>query len=488
MADGPDANKVLQLQGEAELRRRFDRAAGDSQTPLTLTHGSDQDVAGCIAADLQVRFGEVVHAEGAFHAWRGTHWAELMPEQLHPFISKYDGAAYRDTNNRVRKFSLNKTRHTSILYLLRHELEAPGFFEMPALGLACRSGFLAVDAAGHVRCLPHSPEQKTRHMVVANWRPELDGQAPEGSLLNTLLAGCFQGDAEADKKRLLLGELTGAAAFGLGTRLTEPKAVILLGESAGNGKSQMMKAIGGLLPASAVSAITPAELAREQRRAQLAGKLLNAADELGPAAIRSDTFKAVVTGDTVSGKTVYKVPAEFRPCALHVFSTNMLPPFQEDMDRGVRRRLQILTFDRTIPAAERIAGIGEQIAANERDLLLAFAVVGAQRLIRQGGFTETRSGQEKLASWVLMSDAVAAFFRDADAVSLTGADQDRVTSKAAYSAFQVWAKREGLLPAQVPTHTQFTMRAKALDLEGLTVRRHAKGTLFKGSKLLVMGT
>lgn len=487
MADGPDANKVLQLQGEAELRRRFDRATTGLQAPRTLTHGSDQEIAECVAADLRAASVEIVHAEGAFYSWQGTHWTEQTREQLHPFIRKYDGAAYRDTNNRVRKFSLNKTRHISILYLLRHELEAPGFFDRQAVGLACRSGFLALDEAGRLRCLPHSPEQKTRHLVDADWRPELDGKVPEGSLLNTLLTGCFQGDPEEVEKRILFGELVGAAAFGLGTRLTEPKAVILLGESAGNGKSQMMKAIGGLLPASAVSAITPAEMARDQRRAQLAAKLLNAADELGPAAIRSDTFKAVITGDTVSGKTVYKVPAEFRPNALHVFSTNMLPPFQEGMDRGVRRRLQILTFDRTIPAAERIAEIGDKIAASERDLLLALAVAGAQQLIRQGGFTQTRSGQEKLISWVLMSDAVAAFFTDVDAVSLTGADQDRVTSKAAYGAFQVWAKREGLMPAQIPTHTQFTMRAKALELQGLTVRRHAKGTMFKGIKLLVTG-
>jgi hypothetical protein len=38
------------------------------------------------------------------------------------------------------------------------------------------------------------------------------------------------------------------------------------------------------------------------------------------------------------------------------------------MDRGVQRRLMVLTFNRTIPVEERIEGIGQRITTEEADL------------------------------------------------------------------------------------------------------------------------
>ena len=60
----------------------------------------------------------------------------------------------------------------------------------------------------------------------------------------------------------------------------------------------------------------------------LAGKLLNASDELSfSAAIVSDTFKAIITGEPVDERNVYKSRVEFRPMAQHLFATNTLPPW-----------------------------------------------------------------------------------------------------------------------------------------------------------------
>jgi putative DNA primase/helicase len=65
-----------------------------------------------------------------------------------------------------------------------------------------------------------------------------------------------------------------------------------------------------------MGAIHPSDLHRRY------GKLLNAADEVSSAAIASDTFKAVVTGEPVSGRDVYRSVITFRPVAQHIFATN----------------------------------------------------------------------------------------------------------------------------------------------------------------------
>ncbi|MGE5872171.1 DUF5906 domain-containing protein, partial [Klebsiella pneumoniae] len=89
---------------------------------------------------------------------------------------------------------------------------------------------------------------------------------------------------------------------------------------------QILDLVRGLLPEAAVCSIPPAIMSDERHIIALAGKLLNATDELSSAAIASDRFKSVITGDPVPGRDVYKSRIEFRPMAQHLFAANALPP------------------------------------------------------------------------------------------------------------------------------------------------------------------
>jgi phage/plasmid-associated DNA primase len=174
----------------------------------------------------------------------------------------------------------------------------------------------------------------------------------------------------------VLGQLAGTVALGCGTMVK--KAVVLIGPTAQNGKSQVLDLLRGLLPASAISTIPPGKFGDEHHLVGLIGKLLNASDELGTAqAITPDAFKAVVTGEPIRGADKYKPAVDFRPKAQHVFACNRLPNFQSGMDRGVMRRLVLVQFDRTILEDERIADIGQRIAREEADLLLKMGSRGS---------------------------------------------------------------------------------------------------------------
>lgn len=226
-------------------------------------------------------------------------------------------------------------------------------------------------------------------------------------------------------------------------------------------------------------------MGHEQYRALLSGKLLNLSDELGMAAIVSDAFKAIITGEAITAKTVYRPPFTFKPIAQHIFATNRLPPFSDGMDRGVRRRLLPLVFNRTIPMHERIPDIGNRIANEEPGLLLAFAIDGAQRLLKQKAFNVPQSSRDALGLWFRTSDPVMAFLQDEDAVLITGQSHDQVTSKDAYLAFQKWARSEGIPSVQVPTHGQFTSRVKEAGLANIAVKRRGKtGARFHGMRII----
>lgn len=151
----------------------------------------------------------------------------------------------------------------------------------------------------------------------------------------------------------------------------QPKAVVLYGKSAANGKSTILKLFRAFLPKEACASLTPAQMGDKFYRIGLAGKLLNATDELGRAAIESDVFKMIVTGDETTARQLREAAFQFKPRAQHVLAANDLPIFNEGMDRGVLRRLTVVEFKRTIPEPERIPAIERLIIEREAGIVLA---------------------------------------------------------------------------------------------------------------------
>jgi len=241
--------------------------------------------------------------------------------------------------------------------------------------------------------------------------------------------------------------------------------------------------IRALLPETAHTAVSPARIGDDRYAVQLAGPLLNATDELGDAAIFSDGFKSAVTGDWMTARDVYRSAIRFRPRALHLLACNALPAFRGGMDAGVRRRLLVITFNRRIPEAERIEALGRRVGQQEPDLLLAWAIAGASRLLRRRHFPDLVSSREAIGEWVLSSDPVGGWLQDRDEVDITGEARHVVHSKAAYARFRVWANSEGLLPAHIPAKSQFTLRVGSSGHAGLAATRRANGNVFVGMRI-----
>ena len=153
-----------------------------------------------------------------------------------------------------------------------------------------------------------------------------------------------------------------AAVCNINTILKEPKALVLYGSNAANGKSTIKDLIGRILPHDLICSIPPSHMVHEQYLAKLQGKLVNLADELSTAAaMASDKLKAVVIGDSVTAKIIYREPMGFKPMAVHIFSTNVLPSFKGGVDTGIERRMLVIPFLRTIPVEESIPDLREKL-------------------------------------------------------------------------------------------------------------------------------
>ena len=65
--------------------------------------------------------------------------------------------------------------------------------------------------------------------------------------MSTLLRGVFLGDTNSDHKIDLVGEVAAAAALGMATKLVQPRAIVFWGQTAENGKSQILDLIRDII-------------------------------------------------------------------------------------------------------------------------------------------------------------------------------------------------------------------------------------------------
>ena len=244
--------------------------------------GSDVEIGERVTAELREKFGEIVFSDGGFWRYTGAFWEMIDRPELRRAVHQFDGAIYVTPSGTEAAVQLGKGRVDSVLSEMGAQLAQPDFFADAPAGINCASGFIAFDRDGKPRLSPHHPDHRCRHMLPGHWAPgAIDPEdPPPESLLGRLLYGTFKGDPDAADKRKLLAEAAGSAAVGHGPKLRRPKAIVLLGELAENGKSQILDAIRGLLPASAVASVSAAKFSDDRHIVRLRAKLLNAADEL----------------------------------------------------------------------------------------------------------------------------------------------------------------------------------------------------------------
>ena len=344
--------------------------------------------------------------EGQLWVYAATHWESYSESDQRRLVQDLDGIQIGK-----KQLAANKSFIDGVLNELHSMCEHAGFFASPTTGVNLQNGFLRISKTGERKLEAHKPSHARRHTIDATW-DESQTYAVDGNL-KKLLDGCFGTSDEAEKIKRLVFQIIGVACASLATSLAEPKAFVLYGPTAANGKSQILDLIRYLLPQEAISCVPPGDFGKEQFIANLIGKAANLSDELSSSrAIASDKMKQVVTGDMVNGKIVYRPPVPFRPQAINIFATNSLPSFQGGVDSGVERRLSVIPFDTTIPKSERVVGIGKTVAVEQTNQVIALAITQLCEVIKRGYFEIPETVEETTTQWFHDADLVLGWLED----------------------------------------------------------------------------
>jgi putative DNA primase/helicase len=188
------------------------------------------------------------------------------------------------------------------------------------------------------------------------------------------------------------------------------KALILCGGGA-NGKSTAIQVIESLLGRQNVCNVALSDLGNEFHRVRLHGKLVNIATEIDPKTLeRSDYFKAIVTGDSISASHKHKPAFDFRPVCRLIFGCNRLPRVR-DHSHAFYRRLTIIPFNRRFEGEDADLYLGHKLL-EELDGIFLWALRGLDRLQEQGHFTESEQTDRALAEYRRFNEPLVAFIED----------------------------------------------------------------------------
>ncbi len=437
-----------------------------------LIRGDGVEIAGRLAASLRSE-GEVVHAEGA--TWRyndRTHVFEIVaPAHLSRIAQSFAGCEIKGSKKPLR---LSAGAVSGSIKLAEDLLWMPAFFAGAPPGVVFSESFVEVRASGVVQH-EHSPAHRARLAYLFAF--QLDAQPTR---FHGFLEQVFERDDDMTQKIDLVQEFVGAAMLGWCTKFQ--RAVIQLGAGA-NGKGVLATIIERAMPPGSWVAIAPQDFGHEYRAAMLAGKLLNIVSELPEADILdSEAFKAVISGEARTARHIRQAPFTFRPVAGHLFAANRLPG-TADHTHGFWRRVLVLEFNRVFSQAEQEPGLAKRIIDAELPGIVSWFVLGAQRVLAQGGYTIPPSSDRAVEKWRQSADQIRAFVgartRRLDASAEV---RDGVPAEELYRAYRAWSQDNG---HRVMASNKFAERMGQLGLPAARTRGIATSILSgwkKGTK------
>jgi putative DNA primase/helicase len=309
--------------------------------------------------------------------------------------------------------------------------DAPDFFGHAPAGVVTPSGFHRL-VDGRRQSVRLRPEHRQRHALTVD--PDFD---IEPHLFFGLLAHAFDNGQDSDQA-LMAAEYLGSALVGDVHR--HQVALLLLGV-AGSGKSVLQRLMTEIFPPDSRVAVSPVHWSNEYYVIALAGARLNAVGELPDATpLPAAAFKSVIGGDMVSGRHPTHRPQYFRARCGHIFNSNY-PPATLDPGDGFFRRWRVLHFKNPVPPELRDPDLTERILQRELGAVIAWALLGAERVAQAGRIRTTPEHDAVMQRWRIGSNRVLMFLSDPDFCRLGSGEQAGVSEL--FAAYRQWSQANG---------------------------------------------
>ncbi len=387
-------------------------------------------------------------------------WDELEFDDALSLIQQYDGKPYAhdgsDKKHKALEIGPQKAKAVHEAATLDLDHRDATFFDKALDGLAFKNGFVTVSADGPA-LQPHGPDHRATHCLPFEFDPE--AECPEWT---AVLKRVFDVSESPEDDAKLLQEFTGACLAGIAWKYAR---CLILSGGGNNGKSAVVELLTEqLFPPDAMSYASPQSWARPEFLSALRGAKLNLVNEMPDSDIQaSDAFKAVIDGGMLMAKNLYENPYQLRPRAGHILLANTLPGTRDNTN-GFWRRVLVLQFRRDFNKRPDETGrlrTKEEVKAVLRDEMpgiALWALWGAARLLRQGGYTMPVSHRRALEEWRCDVDQVAAFLNECCKV-----DGSKTYHSLIHENFLTWCKSTG---RQELGNRRLASRLRALGIEG----------------------
>ena len=322
----------------------------------------------------------------------------------------------------------------------------------------------------------HDPELRTTMQLPVEYDPKARCPVFDGYLASS---------QEAKAVRAFLEEWLG---YNLTVDCSQEQALLNIGKG-GDGKSVFLYVLEHLIGTVNVAAKTLQSVATEDNRfaaADLYGKLANIYADLSASELQdTGRFKALVSGDLISGEKKRQHPFEFHNVAKLSFSANEVPA-SRDGSRAYFDRWQVVEWPKKFrdtkaedkQLKEKIAG-----SAAEMSGVLNRALAGLTRLRRTGQFTSCPELEIARGKFRFRSDNVAAYLLDVatrkairrkqldwytDYTGWCGASQHKPVSRNKfYERMRAWSSGYGITVVATKVHNVPYFRVvKAGDRNG----------------------
>jgi len=194
------------------------------------------------------------------------------------------------------------------------------------------------------------------------------------------------------------------------------KAWMLLG-SGENGKSTFLNLLTKLIgEENVVSPSLHRLMNNKYARATLYGKLANINADLSEKALQhTGIFKQLTGGDQIQAEEKYKPSFEFWNTATLIYAANKLPKTRDTTDAFFRRWIIIefpykFTDNPDDNHKDKDPRIEQQLYQDEElSGLLNFALTGLERVLEQGGFSDTQHMDDIKQEWLRRTNPLMAF-------------------------------------------------------------------------------
>ncbi len=384
---------------------RADKSNTDGTDPLQLERGDHVELADAVFRQLGGVHSDGGSADtiigdlGCLWTCRDGLWAEIRGGDVRVQVQQLAGTPIGD-GEKSHPLRVSSNDCFGVERILGDRLSVPGFFDTDRAGAPMANGLVGLD--GVLRPFEGTDRVRTCEVSPVGFDPAATCPA-----WMNFLSEITDGE-DSDEKQAVLAEWTGAALLGVATRFAT--ALVLVGSGA-NGKSTALNVISGLFPAMSVGCVPPHQLAgskAEYYAARLAGLRVNVVTEMSETeVISTESIKAIISGDPVTGRHPAGRPFEFCPQAAWVIAANALPPVR-DVSDGFWRRMLVLPFERQFKGTNANPNLVDELVA-ELPGIAVWAIEGGRRLLRQGRYTTISSAVRAVETWRTESNSVSTF-------------------------------------------------------------------------------